>query len=233
MIDMELNITQIVEDKLQEMEKHKTIEKVIGETIENSIVKAVESALGGYKLRSKIEEKFELEVSGIVNEVGISGYNQYIADTFRRLTEVQMKEEIREKIAGSFENIFVKKREKIQLSEIVDEYMIYLRDQVEDYEGKTFEVKVERVEDTVFERYKVHMEPSGELKEEFEYVNPSVAVFRIMNNKITNVRFDEDRLDRLEGLRYMYDFECLLASLFFNNTYVEVDLDEGTNEFEL
>lgn len=235
MIDMELNITKIVEDKMQEMAEQQTIEKLIGDTVESSIRRAVEGVLGGYDFRVALEQKFRSEVSEIVNDVGLSAYNQYIADTFRRLTEVQMKEEIKEKIATSFENIFVKKREQITLSELVKEYKSYLRDVMDEYDNEDdeiqFHLKVVKKQDSYFESYQISLELDEDV-EEYNY-NSSKTLIKVMDKRIWDVHFNGQQLNKLESLRYMNDFECLLASLFFNKTDVEVDLEEGTYTYEL
>ena len=229
---MELNITKIIENKMQEMAKQRTIEKAIETTLEQSILKSIESVLGGYDFRCELEQKFKNEISDVVNDVGLTAYNQYIADTFRRLAETQMKEEIKEKVAASFENIFVKKREKILLSEIVEAYKSYLRERTDvDCNNEKIYLIVERKANTIFEEYKVSLELSERLKG--KYITLGGASLLIMDKEICQVIFNSKRLDRLESLRYMNDFECLLASLYFNKTVVEMDMEEGESMYVL
>ena len=45
------------------------------------------------------------------------------------------------------------------------------------------------------------------------------------NAIITNIRFEDAKLDDLKSLRNMSDFEAFLANIYLNETKVEIDLE--------
>ena len=54
---MNINVTEIVQKKIDSLAEEKVIEKVITEIFEKTIVKAVTDALDSYDLRRTIEKK--------------------------------------------------------------------------------------------------------------------------------------------------------------------------------
>lgn len=104
---MVIDFAEIIGNKLEQMKNDKVIEKQIEESIETVITKAVKDACEDYSFKRKISEKIETEVSGIVNDVGFTGYNQFIADTFGEIINGVLKDDIKNKVLHTFDSMFV------------------------------------------------------------------------------------------------------------------------------
>ena len=57
---MNINIGEIVNNKIKEMEEKKVIETLIAETTEKSVTKAITDAIDGYTIKRIIEKKVEV-----------------------------------------------------------------------------------------------------------------------------------------------------------------------------
>jgi hypothetical protein len=86
------------------------------------------------KVKGKIEDKIEKEVSEVIKTIGFEGYNTFIAEKFKQITDGVLQDDIKEKVSKSMDNIFLKKVDSIKLSEIFDKYREYLCDSLEYYE---------------------------------------------------------------------------------------------------
>ena len=53
---MNINISEIIENKLAQMEKDRVIETKIEQAIEKNINAAIDDVLGGYTLRNELEK---------------------------------------------------------------------------------------------------------------------------------------------------------------------------------
>lgn len=132
---MNIDINAIVNNKLKEMEENKTIEKLLEENIEKAIVKGIEGALDSYALKRQIEDKIEKQVSEVVKEIGFTGYNSFIAEKVKMITEDVCREDIANKIQKTFNDLLIVKRENVKLSEIFEKYKDYM-DENTDEEDK-------------------------------------------------------------------------------------------------
>ena len=84
---MNIDINSIVNNKLKEMEENKTIETLLEENIEKAITKGIEGALDSYSLLRQIEDKVEKQVSEVVNDIGFTAYNSFIAEKIKQKVE--------------------------------------------------------------------------------------------------------------------------------------------------
>ncbi|NFQ87512.1 hypothetical protein FDG04_20065, partial [Clostridium sporogenes] len=110
---MNIDINAIVNNKLKEMEENKQIEKLLEENIEKAITNGIEGALESYSLRRQIEDKVEKQVSEVVKDIGFTGYNGFIAEKIKQITEDVCRDDIADKIQKTFNELLVVKRENI------------------------------------------------------------------------------------------------------------------------
>ena len=235
---MVIDFAEIIGNKLEQMKNDKVIEKQIEESIETVITKAVKDACEDYSFKRKISEKIETEVSGIVNDVGFTGYNQFIADTFGEIINGVLKEDIKNKVLHTFDSIFINKVDKIKMSEIAEKYreMMMEMDDSDKYEhGNNFHVSFDEKEDAddfrwitvIFalesqsKGYGYNRSDSSEDKLEMRIHNYKDGDF-----EISSVSYENKDLSKLNELRYMSEFESFIASLYFNKTKIELDIDE-------
>lgn len=143
---MNINIGEIVNSKIKEMEENKVVEKLIEETIEKSITTAITGAIDGWTIKRTIEKKVEDGVNGLVNDIGFTSYNTFIADTIKGIMEGVVQEDLKTKIVKTVDDVLLHKRESIKLSEIFEEYRDYLNEELdyqEKYDLENFIVEIE------------------------------------------------------------------------------------------
>ena len=122
---MNIDISKIVENKIKQLDDDKIIEKQIEDSIETTILKAVKGSLEDYSFKRDIEKQITNSISEITANIGFDAYNSFIAETIRKSVIEAGKEDIKNKIAQSFDSIFCKRKETIKLSEIFKDFFAF------------------------------------------------------------------------------------------------------------
>lgn len=227
--DMNINIGEIVNNKIKEMEENKVVENLIAETIEKSVVKAVSEAIDGYTIKRTIEKKVEKEVCDIVNDIGFTAYNTFIANKVKDITEGTIRKDLEDKIQGTLNGILLNKKENIKLSDLFEMYREHLNsdtDEHEKYELENFVVEIED-NDRGWITYKLSKEKSKYSWDKFDiefiihenYNDES-------NGTIWKVKLDGENVDNSLKLGYRSEFENLLVNLMYNETVIEIDVED-------
>lgn len=228
-IDMNINIGEIVNNKIKEMEENKVVENLIAETIEKSVVKAVSEAIDGYTIKRTIEKKVEKEVCDIVNDIGFTAYNTFIANKVKDITEGTIRKDLEDKIQGTLNGILLNKKENIKLSDLFEMYRDHLNsdaDEHEKYELENFVVEIED-NDRGWITYKLSKEKSKYSWDKFDiefiihenYNDES-------NGTMWKVKLDGENVDNSLKLGYRSEFENLLVNLMYNETVIEIDIED-------
>ena len=239
---MILDISQIVSDKLTQMEEDGSIRRFLEEQIEKTVKGAIESAIGGYSLKRAIEEQITAGFPEIVNNIGLSAYNTYIAETVRKVTMATLEGDAQEKIQAAIDGILLKKRDSIKLSEIMAEYRKWVnlnddeeekRSLNEDNDGYTCAVREkDRISGSNFKSYKLYFDTEGskygdDLDDYDIVVDLSLLwMGRESTVKIHNLYFDGTKVSKEFVHHSPSSFEALLLNLHFNNTPIIMDIDE-------
>lgn len=225
---MNIDISKIIEDKIKDMEEKKIVETTIQETLQNSIVAAVKSALEGYTLRHMIEDKMEKEVSNVVSNIGFTGYNGFIAEKVKEIVQGTLNEDIVAKITKKFNEILVRKRDKIKLSEICDFYRKYIcenTDESEQYDLQYFHVSINENEEYHWIDVEFAKEKDGYSGDKIKF-----TIHRRYDNrgfgKIGSLYIDGYGVDKTVSFGHMTDIELLLVNLKYNNTPIEIDVTD-------
>lgn len=239
---MILDISKIVSDKLAQMEENGSIRLFLEEQIEKTVKGAIESAISGYSLKRDIEEQITAGFPEIVNRIGLSAYNTYIAETVRKVTMATLEGDAQEKIQATIEGILLKKRESIKLSEIMAEYRKWVnssddedekRSRNEDNDGYTCAVREEKGHyGSNFKSYKLYFDEEGN-KDSKDFDDYDIGVDLSLlwtvgkdSVKILNLYFDGMKVSREFVHHTPSSFEALLLNLHFNNTPIIMDVDE-------
>lgn len=226
---MNINIGEIVNNKIKEMEENKVVENLIAETIEKSVVKAVSEAIDGYTIKRTIEKKVEKEVCDIVNDIGFTAYNTFIANKVKNITEGTIRKDLEDKIQGTLNGILLNKKENIKLSDLFEMYREHLNsdtDEHEKYELENFVVEIED-NDRGWITYKLSKEKSKYSWDKFDiefiihenYNDES-------NGTMWRVKLNGENVDNSLKLGYRSEFENLLVNLMYNETVIEIDVED-------
>ncbi|MBN1039043.1 hypothetical protein DVW12_10045 [Clostridium botulinum] len=234
---MNIDINAIVNNKLKEMEENKSIEKLLEENIEKAITKGIEGALDSYSLRNQIEEKVEKQVSEVVKKIGFTGYNGFIAEKIKQITEDVCRDDIAAKIQKTFNEFLIVKRESIKLSEIFEEYRDYMcetTDESEKYELERFYVEVNEEAGYRWITFKM----AKEKPERYSYRNEENYIeFTVHRNSsdeenedyrkgwIGTVYLGEKNLKDTLKLGSMSKIETLITNIYYNKTPIIIDIE--------
>lgn len=228
---MIINIQDIVNEKIKDMEERKIIEITIGETLEKTILKAVVDALEGYKIKRSIEEKISNEVSSVVNDIGFTAYNSFIAEKVKEITESVCMAEISGKIQDIFNKMLIAKRDIVKISEIFDKYREWVCETVENiekYDLQNFHIKFEKNEKWGwFDIELAKKEPAGRYGIGDDVIK--FTLHRKCDDKskgfISGVYLDGLDVKKKIRMGHMTEIELLLVNIMYNETPIDIDVE--------
>lgn len=232
---MNLDIQAIADSKIQLMHDTGEIRERIEDDVSKVILKAVDDAIDDYSIRNAIEESVSKDISAVLKKVDFTTYNGFIAEKIKELTEGILRADISNKLQEEFKNIFIEKRDKVKLSEILNAYRDWIcedTDEQEKYELENFYVKME---DKAPEFNWIDFTLSKEKPDSYSYHENEY--FRFTAHRgfkdpknigfITSVIFGDTPLDKALTIN-PNKFQAFIMNLVYNKTPVEIDIeDEG------
>lgn len=231
---MKIDIQEIVNNKVKAMEESGVIQKTIEDTIEKSVLGAIDNALDGYRLKREIEDKIKKEVSSIVSDIGFTAYNSFIVEKVKSITEGFCRADIAEKIQKTFDNMLMMKKENIKLSEIFEMYREWVCKEVEDpdkYSYERFHVKFEKHE--IHDWYDIELaKEKPESKYGCSYGDDVIkfTLHQSSSNKgegwIGNTYLDGVNIKEKYKFGSCTDVELLLVNLTLNQTTIIIDVED-------
>ncbi|WP_101698524.1 hypothetical protein [Clostridium minihomine] len=230
---MHLDIQAIADEKIISMHKSGQIQKQLEDDIEKLVLKSIDNALDGYKIRSAVEDSVSKSVSDVLNKIDFTTYNGFIAEKVKELTEGALRNDVAQKIQQSFNQIFIKKHDKIKLSEIFKRYREWLCDTTEDEEKYSLESFFAEMNDREPEYSWIDFTLSKEKQERYSsYKDDDYFRFTVHRGYkeprnigwISTVTFGDTPLDK--ALRINPNkFQAFIMNLVYNKTSVEIDID--------
>jgi hypothetical protein len=230
---MNINIQEIVDNKIKALNEDGTIKNTIEKTIENTLLKAITDALGDYTLRRNIEKMVTDQVSSVVADIGFTAYNSFIAEKVKQITEEVCRDDIAEKIQKTFNEMLVVKRDNIKLSEIFDQYRKWVCEEVEEpekYSLEYFHVKFERNEE--YDWYDIEL-AKEKPKDKYSWHYLDHAIHFTLHKKfkepgmgyISSTYLDNCNIKDRFRFRHLSDIEALLINLTYNETPIIIDVE--------
>jgi len=236
---MELNIQEIADSKIKAMHESGQIKAQIENDIEKMILKSVDDALNGYQIRREVEEAITSSVSVLLKDLDFTAYNGFIAQKIKDITEGVMRDDVSQKIQKVFDDMFIVKHDGIKLSEIFDKYRKWVcedTDSSEKYERQHFTCDIETKEDGSFTWHYIKFN-----NEELSRGDEPQIEFRILDYrekhlaKISGLELNGESIKGKFVLGRLNEIESLLASLYFNETDIILDVDDidDDNSFDV
>lgn len=225
---MNINVTEIVNNKIAQLQESKAIEKAIEDTFEKSILKAVSDALDSYSLKRDIEEKMSKQVSTVVADLDFSSYNGFIVSKMKQITEDICREDLCKKIEATFTNMFICKKENIKLSEIFEKYREIVCEDVVDsdkYERQKFHIKCHTDEKYGWIDCELDEDPD---KGRYSDMDIKFTVHRKKDNIgwISSVYLDGKGIDKQIKFGHLNDVEIMLIQAVYNQIPIIIDVDD-------
>ena len=230
---MNINVTEIVQKKINSLEEERVIEKAITETFEKTIVKAVTDALDSYELKRILEKKVTGEVNGVVADLDFHSYNSFMCEKMMQIINQTCKEDLCEKIEKKFKDIFLCQTKEIKLSDI---YKSFRKIACENVDASD---KWDRCDEGWY--YKLEESEYGWLECELDYEDKqyryrsdsgiSFVVHKEPKDKtrgwISRVLLDGYDISEKFEFKHLNDVEVMLVQAVMNKIPIIIDIDEN------
>ncbi|MFT9076534.1 hypothetical protein [Ethanoligenens sp.] len=228
---MELNISEILSDTLAEMEQTGEVEKHVKDVFRKAVFSAVDGVLDGYKLRQSIEDRLEEKLPEIVTDIGLDGYMEFVAQAAKSIVESVQGEELRKRAQAAMENMLLKKRKSIKVSEIIAAFAEECKDQDEDMrrDHPEFEVEIKNERQTYsIDYYSFNLKLMWNGNDNWDRITASFGMLykRGKPSNIAHLDINGENQNGKIGIRRLSKFEALILSCYYNNTPVEIDMTD-------
>lgn len=231
---MVIDISKIVNDKLDQLETDGTIQKAIEESLEKSILSAVTSAVTGYLFKFQIEKQIEEAVGGIAGKCGLSSYNGFIAQKAAEIVQNMYTKDISEKVQKSLNDTLIRRYENVKLSEIFDKYRKWVRENTDEgdkYERQHFTCELDESDDGHWKKLICRfadkpLENTALYKERGEIEVRFFVFGDKQKSSISSLWINSRDMKSSIKIGSLTDFEAFLVSLYYNQTEIELDTND-------
>lgn len=231
---MEINISEIVTAKLEQMKRDGVIEKKIEETLEKSIMDAITSELGGYSFKHAISKQVSDGISEIAANCGFSAYNGFIAERIKAIIQDMYTSDISQKVQAALDDVMLKQHENVKLSDIFQAYRKWVLENTEEsekYERQKFTHQLDVKEDGSFTHYTCTF-ADHPLENTYGYRERGDIVLRFCTygdkskTTISSIHLSDRDISKSLRIGTLSDFEAFVVNLFYNKTDIIMDVDD-------
>lgn len=232
---MNIDVSQIIADKLAQLDADGTIKRKIEESLEKSIMAAISSELESYSFRNGIEKQLRDTVSTLAADCGLSAYNGFISARCKDIVQKLFTTDISEKVQKALDDIMFTKHENIKLSDIFKRYREYVlehTDESDKYEREKFTHELEVEEDGLWTRYTCkfadHVLDGYGFTKEHPEIEIHLSTFGSSKetSKITVLYLNGRHMNESFKVGYLTDFEAFILNLYYNGTDIIMDAEE-------
>lgn len=226
---MIINISELVNNKIKELEESKKIEETITNTLEKTILSAVEDAMGSYEIRRIVKSNLTEQISTIISDIGLEGYNTFIAEKLKQIIDGTCKKDIEQKIQETFKNLLIVKREKIKLSEIFSTYREWISENLDDDEKSCcgFYASFDKSSYGWYHIVLAKEEPTFSKCDFFLCsIRFTVHINRDGEGWIGSLYLNDENVEESMPFGYLNDVESLLINLKYNKTPIIIDIED-------
>lgn len=227
---MNINVNEVFENKLAQLEQEGFIEKLIDESVETTIKKAITEAFESWEVKRKIEDKIKKEIDSSLDLLDFSSYNQFMVDKMNNLIKTAKDVDLNNKIEAMLNEFFKADSSELNLSGLLEEYRKQLIDgsdcgdySIDDRFGLIID-KEFKYTTYIYIDEKIETGYLSREKHKYQYK------YQLQINNETGVidKLKIDGLDTDKVLRFgfMDNFEGKLVRSYFNKTKINIDVDE-------
>jgi hypothetical protein len=226
---MNINVSQIVTEKLAQLEADGTIKKKIEEALEKTITEAIISELSSYSFRREIAKQLEDAVSGVAAGCGLAAYNGYIAEKCKAIVQEHFTTDIGAKVEKSLKDIMFAKHEGVKLSDIFRRYREWVlrnTDESDKYDREEFTHELVEQCDGCWEKYTCRFAD----RKLCGYDNPDIEIrfLKYGDNDECSISFlylNGHNVKETFKVGTITDFEAFVLNLYYNDTKIILDPD--------
>lgn len=226
---MNIDFNEVIQKKLEQMEKDGVIQKKIEDALEKSIMNAIDDQLGSWQFKSSLGKQLEAGVSRVAADCGLSAYNTYITERAKVVVEQLASEDLAKKIQVAVEDVLVQKHENVKLSDIFRRYREYVMnavDESEKYDRQYFVSELDVRESGLFTHYTCRFSEYSEWEPgESGNVEIRFCCYRENETNIVSLAIDGRDMKTALKLGCLTNFERFVTNLYLNGTKVVMDAD--------
>lgn len=231
---MDIKVSDIINEKLAQMETDGTIKRKIEESLEKSIMSAISSELESYSFRSGIEKQLKEAVSTIAADCGLSAYNGFIAERCKTIVQHLFTADIGEKVHKALSDIMFTKHENIKLSDIFERYREWVLEHTEEsdkYDRREFTHALEVTEDGPWTRYVCKLADRTLEKSSYFKEKPDVEIHLTTygvcaESNISTLYLNGHSMKDSFKVGPISDFEAFVLNLYYSETKILLDPDD-------
>lgn len=119
---MNINVTEIIQSKINELQNEGAVEKAITETFKTALIKAVTDSLDSHNIRRIITDKMTKQVSKVLEQLDFQSYNGFMIEKMSQIINEICREDICQKAEKKFKDLFLCQTKEIKLSSIFEKY---------------------------------------------------------------------------------------------------------------
>lgn len=230
---MNIDVSKIVQEKIDSLAAEGVIEKAITETFEKTILKAVTDSLDSYTLRHNIEEKMTKQVSKVVEDLDFQSYNSFMIEKMSQIINETCREEICKKAEKKFKDIFLCQMDELKLSSVFEKFREIACESVDEQEkynrcdtGWHCKCEVDSVHDWI------NCELDYEDKDH-RYTRDCQLAFTVHRDlhdnskgRIYNLYLDGERLGDKYKFGHLNDVELMLVQAVLNEVPIIIDVED-------
>lgn len=226
---MNINVSQIVTEKLAQLEADGTIKKKIEEALEKTITEAITSELSSYSFRREIAKQMEDAVSGVAAGCGLTAYNGYIAEKCKAIVQEHFTADIGAKVEKSLKDIMFAKHEGVKLSDIFRQYREWVlrnTDESDKYDREEFTHELVEQRDGCWEKYTCRFAD----RKLYGYDKPDIEIrfleYGVSNeSRISFLYLNGHNVKGTFKVGTITDFEAFVLNLYYNDTKIIMDTE--------
>lgn len=226
---MNINVSQIVTEKLAQLEADGTIKKKIEEALEKTITDAIISELSSYSFRREIAKQLEDSVSGLAASCGLAAYNGYIAEKCKSIIQEHFTTDIGAKVEKSLKDIMFAKHDGVKLSDIFKAYRKWVlsnTDESDKYDREEFTHELVEQRDGCWEKYTCRF---ADRKLDC-YDKPDIEIKFLKYNgddecSISFLYLNGRNMKETFKVGTITDFEAFVLNLYYNDTKIIMDTE--------
>ena len=232
---MNIDFSQVVQQKLAQMEDEGVIQKKIEDALEKSIMDAIDFQLGAYSFKSALGKQMEDGISQLAKDCGLSAYNGFIAEKVKAILSGIVSDDLGKKIETAVSGVLVQRYDGIKLSDIFKRYREHVMDSTDDsqkYDRQEFTMELEENlgYSGNFTHYTCKFSPEPDYDpDDSDSIEIRFCQYKDEPCNISSLTMGGLDMSKTLSIGYLDPFDQFLANLFLNKTKIIMDADDAAD----
>ncbi len=228
-----LNISEIVQNKINSMIENETLKKEIENTIEKEIISQIRDSISCYDVRDIFGKKIKQEVSETIEQISFKGYANLVVEQIKQAVNANAQKILTDEVMQYFNDLYLPNEDKVlTVKELFNKYTEMAKNSLEDTSEEVYSYMNVQKYKPSFLTYSKWVKIFVSLNDEYKEEDSKTYEIELLNisgeeNKYKIVSIYEEKRrtkDLTERLKFGYldSFERFLMRAYFNKTVFEI-----------